>query len=68
MTTRDLALIRNLRLGDMQCAPSWLDELEVMESSGIKAELEALYSITGLDGFSIMLADCLLAFLAYEAL
>ncbi|KAK9825544.1 hypothetical protein WJX74_005298 [Apatococcus lobatus] len=68
MSSRDLALVRNLRLGQMQHEPSWLDELDMMESSGVKAEIEALYSVTGLQGFSVMLADCLLSFLAYDAL
>ena len=68
MTPRDFALNRNLRLGEMQNEPSWLDELDVMDSSGVKAEIEALYSVTGMHGFSVMLADCLLSFLSYEAM
>ncbi len=67
VTSRDLALIRNLRHGTLQDDAIWLDELDIMESSGIKAEIEALYTITGLQGFSVMLADCLHAFLAYDA-
>lgn len=68
MTPRDLALIRNLRQGQMQDELSWLDELDLMESSGVKAEIEALYTVTGIQGFSVMLADCLLSFLTYDAL
>ena len=67
ISPRDLALIRSLRDGKLQNDPTWLDELAIMESSGIKAEIEALYTITGLRGFSMMLADCLHSFLAYDA-
>lgn len=52
----------------MQDELSWLDELDLMESSGVKAEIEALYTVTGIQGFSVMLADCLLSFLTYDAL
>ena len=61
VTSRDLALIRRLRQGNLQEHPTWLHELDIMESSGIKAEIEALYTVTGLQGFSTMLAECLQA-------
>ena len=50
-------MINNLRNGVLLHNDAWLQELDLMEEWGCKAELEALYNVYGFAGFSETLAQ-----------
>ena len=60
LTTRDTAVVAGLKQGPLATHTTWTDELEIMLEWGRKAEIEALYNISGFDGFAETLAEALL--------
>ena len=57
LSSRDQALARSQMAALQGCDPSSVDELAAMYAAGCKAEIEALYSVTGLASFSAALAE-----------
>lgn len=55
LTPRDRAQIRNLK-PRLESCPDWVVELEEMEGLGLKADIEALYSVMGHAGLAEELA------------
>ena len=57
LTSRDRALIRTQTDALWEVDPGITDELAAMHTAGCKAEIEALYRVTGLAGFASALAE-----------
>ena len=59
LSARDHSLINTLKTGPLEHFEGWTDELDLMVKWNCKAEIEALYSITGFEWFSQALAESL---------
>lgn len=59
LTPRDRTLLPGLK-ASLAHEPAWIEELELMEQLGYRADIEAMYSVVGYAGFSQMLARCIL--------
>ncbi len=49
LTARDKALLPGLR-ARLEGSPEWVSELDEMEEAGVKADVEALYTVMGVGG------------------
>lgn len=58
LSQRDRAMIQTLR-PMLKHNPLWLHELQCMEESGMKCDIEALYSITNSTGLTHRLVQCI---------
>ena len=61
LSQRDLSMIQTLR-SQLYHAPDWIGELDVMEDTQMKCDIEAMFSSTGIGYFTEMVAH----FLQYE--
>ena len=59
LTARDHSLINTLKTGPLEHLEEWTNELDLMVEWNCKADIEALYSITGFEWFSQALAESL---------
>ena len=59
LTARDHSLISTLKAGPLEHFEAWANELDLMVEWNCKADIEALYSITGFEWFSQALAESL---------
>lgn len=55
LTSRDKAMACNMQRSLLQAEPFWADELQAMVLSNSKAEIEAVYSVCGAEGFNQLL-------------
>ena len=54
------SLIRSMKADTLRDQPEWLQELEAMEETQVKAEIEAAYGAQGFGAFARYLGACLL--------
>eukprot|EP00775_Hariotina_reticulata_P005622 gene5622-5861_t len=57
LTARDKTQLTNLKARLAQGCPGWVSELEEMEAVGLKADIEALYSVVGHAGLRALLVQ-----------
>lgn len=60
LTPRDKALIRTLKEGALSGNESWANEVDGMMVREAKAEIEALFELVGIAGFSSQLAHSII--------
>ncbi|KAK9808973.1 hypothetical protein WJX72_007203 [[Myrmecia] bisecta] len=59
LSDRDRSLIQGLQTGPLATNAAWMAELDLMDQTGRKAEIEALYTVTGFAGFTTALCQAL---------
>lgn len=61
LTQRDRALLANLKAKLADSCSDWVPELDEMEKTGLKADIEALYGVLGHQGLAEVLSRRVLA-------